>query len=146
MDNGESITVSLEMARKLQAAGWAQGWTGVGTLQSFSEKPETMVASITGGYFKWFDVRSDYTKGDPSPEVHSIYCNYPMIAEAPTATEILAALPKEHANRFWLTIEPSSDSDRWCVAYREPGVGDKKNFEASTLADAAAMMWIFLNS
>lgn len=135
-----AITVSLEWAKKLKEAGWHQGWTGVGTLSSFAEKPETMKADIMGTYFKWFDVRSDYTKGEPYPQVESIYCNYPMIADAPTAEEILRRLPQiiEHTG---LIVTRSQNDKEWEVAY----LGSKPARDSS-LANAAAAMWCFLKS
>ena len=150
MNTPKSITVSLEWAKRLQDAGWHQGWTGVGTINSFTDKPESMKTDIMGTYFKWFDVRSDYSKGEIIPQVESIYCNYPMIADAPTAEEILQKLPRRLIHEGepegkWLCINSHPDQKGWRIAYLQGQYSAWRNvIEEKSLAKAAAAMWCYL--
>lgn len=149
MSTPESIVVSYEKALELQKAGFHQGWTGVGTSKSFSENPKSMKADIMGTYFKWFDVRSDYTKGEPVPQVESIYCNYPMIADAPTSEEILRRLPKEIGDCVLDVHYFPADGHGWRVCYAADMFDGPKmthhTFSYDSATDALASMWIYLS-
>lgn len=149
----ESIVTSLEWSKKLKEAGWPQGFSGVfasSTVESIDQiLPKYQLES---GYFYWFDVRSDYTKGEIIPQVETIYCNYPMIAAAPTAEEILRRLPVfiRNAREWEYTLETIKMNDEsWLVQYRKTSgmtnnvlTGSRKC--GSSLANAAASMYVYL--
>jgi hypothetical protein len=129
MTTPEQITVSLEWAKKLRDAGFPQGWTGVGTAESFTERPESMKGSLDGSYFKWFQDK------DGNPLVESVYCNYAMIAAAPTAEEILRELG---CGKLYF-----SGDGRWVVALEGQEVLKDIPTENSA-ANAAAAMYCYL--
>jgi len=149
----ESITVSLDLAKQLRDAGYPQGFSGVFAPQTVERIDQILPANqLDGSYFYWMDVRSDYTKGEPSPQVESIYCNYPMIAAAPTAEEILRKLPEvlylgEERVAVYLNALP--DDNKWIVSYSEERNCDVPDFwkrDKESLANAAAAMYLYLFS
>lgn len=153
----ESIVVSLEWAKKLRDAGWRQGFSGV-FAPATVESIEQILPSdpMPSGYFYWMDVRRDYRTGEPSPKVESMYCNYPMIAAAPTAEEILRRLPvleDENGSYRWHADDCGDKVRVWMktgsgIKYLvpDPRGGGKMalSTEGDTLADAAAALWIYL--
>ena len=145
------ITVSLEWAKKLRDAGFSQGFSGVFAPSSVETLEQIMPTKMNDIYFYWMDVRKDYTKGEPCPQVESVYCNYLMIAAAPTCEEILRDLPSwliQQGRSSFLRIVPEQDGhgiDGWKLIY-EPSDDPEKAIwqDEDTLANAAAAMWIYL--
>jgi hypothetical protein len=132
----ESITVSLEWAKKLKEAGWEQ--------EGFLWWHQTMSGS-------WEPLTTPELRGCLTMRrVHVYYA-------APTAEEILRRLPKKllyesRAGRisgdgsevaYELRIYPIKWKDmRWRVGYDKKNPSDTvEEFEADTLANAAAAMY-----
>ena len=116
----QSITVSLEWAKKLKEAGWKQ----IG----FFWKTEK-----SGGITGW----SGDTSKPPKEDLDWI--------AAPTAEEILRRLPHQIVlETHPLFLQAMPDGDEWKIAYWtfriEKGVWKNED----SLANAAAAMWCYL--
>jgi hypothetical protein len=129
MTSPDSITVSLDMARKLKEAGW--------------EHRTVFSATVTGD--------TAYMILTP-PEGHDLG-NYPIgdpnnseIIMFPTCDEILRRLPLflvEGAYR--LEIRSWTEDHPWCVLYAAASVNVLElRATHGTLSSAAAAMWLYL--
>lgn len=137
MSNPNNVTVSLEMAKKLRDAGWEQDYPFL----FYLEKDEQLY-------------RNGEIVGQRNPdEPHEVDMG-PFIA-APTAEEILRELPEEKRGATLNTIGHTKVAYLWKdlgkityspapVARDLDGNVDYMQFEADTLANAAAKMWIYL--
>lgn len=118
--------VSLDIAKKLQEAGWKQD---------------------DGTYYHYY-LRLD---GQYSTEsVHHLVLNRYTIA-APTTGELLEALPTsitifgEGSDEWGLNLYPRIDK-RWGCSYQREGfeIETRYSQDASTPADALALLWLAL--
>lgn len=128
--SNESITVSLEMAKRLKEAGWEQ----LSSVFCWSEIISGAEVIGKEDVKLWLE---QYGRGDED-----------IFSDAPTAEEILRRLPHMEPGKCEgiadLEMTPIHP-DRWRVAYNESGVGYHIKFEEDTLANAAAQMWIYLS-
>lgn len=127
MSNPESITVSLEWAKKLSKCGW----------------PEDDDMFM---YVKYVNMPSwdlQLTKDAQLEDGVSV------LFAAPTAEEILRRLPEslywEGADSKLTTLRIRSWAGRWSIEYRDNKTNHRNHHEnQDTLAAAAAAMWCYL--
>ncbi len=122
MTTPESITVSLDMARKLKNAGWLQSESHFIFIHSDAD---------TKLWSRW------NTGGEP----RGGYIDGSMSWAAPTAEEILRRLPAEVDDES-LYVSSQRYNGLWVVYY---GVhGERHQHLDDTLANAAAAMYCYL--
>lgn len=139
MTSTESITVSLEWAKKLKEAGYPQkdSYLHWQWYEADGEWPGFYEQS------RWdcYHMEASYEDYDDD-EVYA----------APTAEEILRSLPSyfdQEGMRFYLITQKDDNDDSWTACYScgtcmiMRGVGPMR-IECVGLANTAAKMWLFL--
>ena len=146
MTTPESITVNLDYAKRLKAAGWPQReslhWW-IEFYNSSSTDPNTMLSALITDETWYYGEHTDRA----GPYRERSYLKKLKRFAAPTASEILGMLPRRltvegDADGKWICINSHADREGWKIGYLE----HPYRFLAveSTLANAAAAMYVYL--